>query len=92
MLFDSVVQVWHHVGSVVTSALLLPVLAIQLPPRLRYRQTGAIAAMITGGGTALLWILLGDNGTYPLGLEPMFPALALSALCWLADCAIRRIE
>ncbi len=85
VLFDSAVTVWHDVGSVVTSALLLPVLAVQLPQRLRFSQPGAILTMIGGGGTALIWMLLRADGAYPLGLEPLLPALALTIGCWLLD-------
>jgi hypothetical protein len=33
---------------------------------------------------AVGWILARSNGRYPLGLEPIFPALAVSAALWLA--------
>ncbi len=41
LVFDSAVTVWHHVGSVVTSALLLPVVGVHLPQRWRYRPAAA---------------------------------------------------
>jgi SSS family solute:Na+ symporter len=84
-LFDSVIDVWHHVGSVVTAGLLLPVIAIHLPARARFSPGGATAAIVTGAGVAFLWIAAGDQTGYPLGLEPMFPALAATALCWFGD-------
>lgn len=85
LLFDSVVTVWHHVGSVVTSALLLPVLAIQLPARCRYSAPAATAAMTMAGAVALVWILAADDAGYPLGVEPMFPALGVSFMVWAVD-------
>ncbi len=85
LLFTSAVTVWHHVGSVVTSALLLPVLAVHLPARWRPRQAAAIIAIVGAAVTAALWIVLASGGRYPLGVEPMFPALALSATCWAVD-------
>jgi len=85
LAFDSAVRVWHHVGSVVTSTLLLPVLVIHLPPRLRFSQPGAIAAMVLGATVSLGWIIAGSGGSYPLGVEPMFPALGASLGCWLVD-------
>jgi SSS family solute:Na+ symporter len=88
LLFDSVVAVWHHVGSVVTSALLLPVVAIHLPTRWRYRPAAATAAMIGAAAVAVLWLTLADDGRYPFGIEPMFPALATSAAVWLVDRAV----
>ena len=88
LVFTSAVQVWHHVGSVVTSALLLPVLAINLPARLRPSQTGAVASMILAATTATAWIVFAGEDGYPLGIEPMFAALAVAACCLAAD-AIR---
>jgi SSS family solute:Na+ symporter len=88
--FSSAVQVWHHIGSVVTSTLLLPVLAIHLPPPWRPSEWGAVLAMITAAATACAWILLRGSGGYPLGIEPMFPALFGAACCLLADGLLRR--
>jgi len=84
LAFGSVVTLWHHVGSVVTSALLLPVLSVHLPPRWRYGGGSAAWAIVLAAATAAAWILAGRAGAYPLGLEPMFPALAVSIACWLA--------
>lgn len=83
-LFDSAVTVWHHVGSVVTSALLLPVVAVHLPARWRPPPWFAVAAMVLAASTATLWIVIAGGGDWPLGLEPMFPALAASFCCWIA--------
>ncbi len=77
--------VWHHIGSVGTSALLLPVVAVHLPPRWRLRGPAAVAAVVAAAATAAGWIALGTGGRWPLGLEPMFPALAVSASLWAAD-------
>ena len=85
LLFDSAVTVWHHVGSVVTSALLLPVVGIHLPARWRYSATAATTAMITAAAVALGWILAANETGYPLGVEPMFPALGVSAAVWVVD-------
>ncbi len=92
LLFDSAVQVWHHVGSVVTSALLLPVLAIHLPSRFRPSERGAVLAMSLAGAVALAWILFATPEGYPMGVEPMFPALAVSATICLADRALRGVQ
>jgi SSS family solute:Na+ symporter len=85
MLFDSAVTVWHHVGSVVTSSLLLPVVGIHLPSRWRFSGAGATAAMVLSAAVALGWILAADDRGYPLGVEPMFPALGVSVAVWMAD-------
>ncbi len=89
-VFDSAVQVWHDVGSVVTSTLLLPVLAVHLPPPWRPSERGAVAAMLASAAVATAWILLREIAAYPLGLEPMFPALAAAALCLAADRVLKQ--
>jgi SSS family solute:Na+ symporter len=95
LLFSSAVQVWHHVGSVVTSALLLPVLAVNLPPRWRPGGWTAAAAMFAAAATAVAWIASSGPSGYPLGVEPMFPALGAAAGCLIGgpvvgDLAARR--
>lgn len=80
----SVVAIWHDVGSIVTAALLLPLALSHAPPRWRFDSPWAVVAMVGAACTALLWVLLRTpTGAYPLGLEPIFPALAVSGLAWL---------
>lgn len=82
----SVVAIWHDVGSVVTSALLLPLSLSHFGPRAAYRPLAATAAIAGSATVALAWIAAREvSGGYPLGVEPVFPALAVSGLCWLAD-------
>jgi SSS family solute:Na+ symporter len=85
LIFDSAITVWHHVGSVVTAALLLPVVGVHLPERWRYRSQAATVAMVLSATTALGWILAAGESRYPLGVEPMFPALAVSTAVWIVD-------
>jgi len=86
----SVVAIWHDVGSVVTSALLLPLLLAHAPPRLRFRAAWATAAIALSAGVCVLWILSrSSGGAYLLGLEPIFPALGVSLLVWAGDRAAR---
>lgn len=85
LLFNSAVTVWHHVGSVVTSALLLPVVSVHLPPRWRYSPAAATMAMVGAAVVALGWILAANETGYPLGLEPMFPAIGVSLVVWMVD-------
>jgi len=59
--------------------LLLPVLAVNLPPRWRPGGWAAAAAMIAAAATAMAWIASSGPSGYPLGVEPMFPALATAA-------------
>jgi len=90
LAFGSVVRIWHDVGTVVTSALLLPVLGVNLSSRTRFSGRGATVAIVLTAATATAWLALRRDGAYPFGLEPMFPALTVSAACWLADRARRR--
>ena len=90
MLFDSAVTVWHHVGSVVTSALLLPVAAVHMPRRWRPSSAWATATMIAGATTATGWLVAADASGFPLGLEPMFAALAVAVTIWGAGLVVRR--
>ncbi len=72
----SVVRLWHHLGSVGTPVLLLPVALAHSdirPPR-----RGVTAAMTLAGATSLGWLIAGGGGTW-LGIEPIFPGLAVSA-------------
>jgi solute:Na+ symporter, SSS family len=87
----SVVAIWHAVGSVVTAGLLVPLALAHGPPRLRFRAGWAAVAMTAAALTATAWIATRSaTGAYPLRLEPIFPALAVSALAWAADQASRR--
>jgi len=83
MLFSSAVEVWHHVGSVVTAALLLPVLAVNLPAPWRPGGRAATVAMLSAAATATTWIVCSGPSGYPLGIEPLFPALLVATVCLL---------
>jgi len=78
----SVITLWHHLGSVAAPTLLWPVLLAHTRRRLAPRA--AVAAMLAGGGVALLWLVLGGGGRY-LGWEPVFPGLAAGGVVVLAD-------
>jgi SSS family solute:Na+ symporter len=77
--WKSVVGLWHDLGSVGTPVLLFP-LALSFGRR-RPRREWILLSMLTGGGISLAWIIAERlTGAYPLGLRPIFPGLALSAL------------
>ncbi len=84
MALRSVVAIWHDVGSIATSALLLPVALSHFSERVRFRPRWATSAIALTAAVATGWILARSDGHYPLGLEPIFPALATSALLWVA--------
>jgi SSS family solute:Na+ symporter len=79
----SVVAIWHDVGSIVTSALLLPLALSHGPERFRFGARWAAPAIAATALVATGWILARTDGRYPLGLEPIFPALAVSAVLWV---------
>ena len=84
LLVPSVVDLWYAVGSAVIPGLLLPMLGVYLP-RLRIGGRWAAAASLSGFLASLAWVVAARRlGAAPLGLEPPFPGLALSALIWLA--------
>jgi len=84
---ESIVGLWHDLGSIGTPVLLFP-LALSFracPPRAGW----ILAAMLAGGGISLAWVIVqAATGGYPLGLRPIFPGLALSGL--LSAIALRR--
>jgi len=88
----SVIAIWHDVGGIVTSALLLPLALSHGRERWRFRRRPAAAAILLTALVATAWTLARAQGRYPLGLEPIFPALAVSAAIWLADLALRRMS
>jgi len=74
---ESVIALWHHLGSVGTPVLLLPLALAHTS--LRIRQRAALWSMGLSGGVALGWLAAGRGGPF-LGLEPIFPGLAVSLL------------
>ncbi len=72
----SVVELWHHLGSVGTPVLLLPVLMAhgkRRPPGRRVAVSMCVSATVS-----LVWLALGGGGPW-LGVEAIFPGLAVSA-------------
>jgi SSS family solute:Na+ symporter len=96
LYFQSVIGIWHDIGSVATPALLIPV-ATSLSPRLRMSRRAALAAMLGGGGLPLAWLIAGRvAGGAPglgwmAGVEPIYSGLAFSAACFLGDRALRKV-
>jgi hypothetical protein len=84
LFFRSAVDLWHDVGSVGVPALLVPLVS-SYDERWRMGSRMAVWAIVAGGGTSLAWLLCkyaNAGGAYPLGLEPIYPGLAASALIW----------
>ncbi len=84
LFFKSIVDIWHHFGSVGTPALLVPLFTAfngrrQMPPKV------ALFSMVCSGGLSLIWLLSGylPSGEYWFGIEPIFPGLILSLIFFL---------
>ena len=82
----SVVSLWHDLGSILTPALLLPVLLAGRSD-LRPGPRGVLVVMLTPTAITLGWVLWkllpSAHGTYPFGLEPIYAGLVTSLVAWL---------
>ncbi len=84
-LSQSIVALWHGLGSISTTTLLLPVLGAFIP-RLKMSPRGATAHMTLVLTLTSAWvILLNLKGAPPFGIEPIFVGLGLGILIWLID-------
>ncbi|HEV2105219.1 MAG TPA: sodium:solute symporter family protein [Candidatus Eisenbacteria bacterium] len=85
---ESVIGLWHDLGSIVTPVLLLPV-ALALLGRGRPGPRATLALMLIPGLVALGWVLwkafppAGAAG-YPWSIEPIYAGLAASLATWAA--------
>ncbi|RME27040.1 MAG: hypothetical protein D6800_05535, partial [Candidatus Zixiibacteriota bacterium] len=76
--FRSVVDIWHIFGSIGVPALLVPVFT-SFVGRRRLPPGAANLSILLSGGVASLWYLSKvGHSSYWLGLEPIFPGLAVS--------------
>ncbi len=79
---NSVISLWHAIGSITAPALLFPALLAwfaKRPPK----ESAVTVSMSLAGGIALVWRLSGfctEDGGYWLGVEPIFVGLGVSAL------------
>lgn len=87
---ESVVSLWYDFGSVGTAVLLAPLIGAFFPA-LRPDARWAAAGMAAAGATALAWVISGhrDTGAW-LGVEPVFPGLAVAAVFLASGIAVRR--
>jgi len=81
---DSVVALWKTIGSVITPALLLPLVG-GFHPRWRAGRGATLLSIVGAALLALGWAAAGAwGGEGPfLGVEPIFPALGFSLACHL---------
>ncbi len=84
MYFQSVITIWYSFGSIGTPILLIPMLATFLGSR-RMRPTTVMVSMLVSGILSAVWLwssTLSADGSYWLGIEPIFPGLAVSLLSY----------
>lgn len=83
----SVVKLWYTIGTVIVPGLLVPLVSAYFD-RTRIGPRWAFGSMLFGWLASLAWLLagwsrsLGATGLYPLGIEPIYPGLAMSLLLW----------
>lgn len=86
----SVVGLWYAVGSAAIPGLLLPMLGVYIP-EIRVPGKWAVASSAAGWLVSMAWVIAGHRGNAtPLGIEPMFPGLLLSAAIWTAGYVLSR--
>ncbi|MBD3174733.1 MAG: hypothetical protein GF320_06120 [Armatimonadia bacterium] len=95
VVVPSVVDLWYTVGTVLIPGLLLPLLTAYWP-RFKIGKGAAAAVMLLSTGTSLAWLIAGAlnpgefGPQYPLGLEPMYPGLAVSVVGFAFGRILRR--
>jgi solute:Na+ symporter, SSS family len=83
----SVIKLWYTIGTVIVPGLLVPLMASYFN-RTRIGPRWGMASMLFGWLTSLGWLIagwsrtLGATDLYPLGIEPMYPGLAVSLAAW----------
>jgi SSS family solute:Na+ symporter len=82
---ESVVAVWHGVGSVAAPVLLIPTLSAW-SARHAFSRRLVVPAMVISGLIALVWRLAPEflGGGYWLGIQPIYVGLAVSLVFYLA--------
>lgn len=95
MAVPSVIKLWYTIGTTLVPGLLIPLVTSYFP-RFRVGARPAFLSMLGGWLTSVGWLAAGwrlEYGSaafYPLGIEPMFPGLAVSVGVWVWGLAVRR--
>lgn len=83
----SVVKIWYSIGTAIVPGLLVPLMASYFKP-LHIPSRYAFPAMLLGCLVSSVWLIQGQLNqmtgfpSYWLGVEPMYPGLAVSLLSW----------
>jgi SSS family solute:Na+ symporter len=92
---QSVIDLWHDLGSIVTPTLLLPV-GTALLGRGRLGARWTLAAMIVPFAVTLAWVIVksfparGHAGVYPWSIEPIYAGLAASLAVYAAGWLLKK--
>lgn len=81
---DSIVSLWHGLGSIAAPALVVPVLA-SFSSRFAFHKRLVVPAMLAAGGIAFVWRVAPEfiGGGYFFGIEPIYVGLAVSLLFYI---------
>ena len=92
---QSVIDLWHDLGSIVTPTLLLPI-GTALLGRGRLGARWTLAAMVVPFVVTLAWVIAkslparGHAGGYPWSVEPIYAGLAASLLVYAAGWLLKK--
>lgn len=87
---ESVITLWHDLGSITTPALLLPV-GTALLGRGRLRPAWTRVAMAVPFLVSLGWVIAHDvRGAWPFSIEPIYAGLATSLAIYAAGLALKK--
>jgi hypothetical protein len=84
----SVIKLWYTIGTTIVPGLLIPLVAGYFD-RLRVGPRFAFGAMLGGWLVSASWLAAGwsreiaASAAYPLGIEPIYPGLTVSAAIWI---------
>jgi SSS family solute:Na+ symporter len=83
----SVIRLWYVIGTAIIPGLLVPLVTAYFE-RWKAPAGYAFAAMAAGWVVSMAWLAAGwsqgmaGEASYPFGIEPMYPGLAVSVLVW----------
>lgn len=82
----SVIRIWKDLGSIGTPALVIPMVT-SFFPKLRMKKNYALVSILGSGLISGTWVFskLWNNGSYFLGIEPIYPGLGFSVLMFLIN-------
>lgn len=92
LLSKSIIAIWYQLGSVSMPAVLLP-LASSFSEKWKMTPGMAFANVVGAGGLSLIWIVAEMTTGKPwLGIEGIYPGLALSVGLFAVGRFLRRVE